>query len=192
MDLKYTVNNNKYSNIKQVLREEFNISSRLLIKLRNANHIYINNKIATCIETLKINDIIEVDLNFIEDNSNIIPTKMNLKVLYEDEYMIIINKPDGIAVHPSILHFDTSLSNGVKYYYDRIGLHRKIRIVNRLDRNTSGIVIFAKNEYIQECLTYQMKISILKKEYLGIIEGKIDNKVGIINASIARKERKYY
>ena len=71
-------------------------------------------------------------------------------------------------------------------------MHRKIRIVNRLDRDTSGIVIFAKNEYIQECLTYQMKAKEFKKEYIGILEGILDKKSGTINAPIARKERKYY
>lgn len=192
MDLKYVVNNNKYSNIKQILRDEFNIASRLFIKLKNQGHIFLNGKTVSCKEKINLNDILEVDLNFIEDNSNIVSTKMDLGILYEDEYMLIVNKAAGIAVHPSILHYDTSLSNGVKYYYDTIDLHKKIRIVNRLDRDTSGIVIFAKNEYIQECLTYQMKAKEFKKEYIGILEGILDIKSGTINAPIARKERKYY
>ena len=97
---------------------------------------------------------------------------MDLSLLYEDNYMLIINKPAGIAIHPSIRHFDTSLSNGIKNYFDSINLHRKIRIVNRLDKDTSGIVIFGKNEYIQECLISQMKNNIFKKEYLAILERK--------------------
>ena len=189
MDLKYTIANNEYQNIKQVLREEFNISSRLFLRLRNDGHVFLNGNIASCKEDLGLNDTIEVDLNFVEDNSNIVATKMDLDILYEDKYMLIVNKPAGIAVHPSILHYDTSLSNGVKYYFDCINLHRKIRIVNRLDRDTSGIVIFAKNEYIQECLAYQMKVHIFNKEYVGILEGILDEKSGTINAPIARKER---
>ena len=63
-----------------------------------------------------------------------------------------------------MLHYDNSLSNGVKYYFDTIGLNKKIRPVNRLDKDTSGIVIFAKNEYIQECLISQMKKNLFKKE----------------------------
>ncbi len=117
-----------------------------------------------------INDIIEVDLNFIEDNSNIVPSKMDLDIIYEDEYILAINKPSGIAIHPSLRHFENSLSNGVKYYFDSINLHRKIRIVNRLDKNTSGVVIFAKNEYIQEILSLQMRNNIFEKEYIGILE----------------------
>ena len=72
-------------------------------------------------------------------------------------------------MHPSFNHFDSSLSNGVKSYFDKINLHRKIRIVNRLDKDTSGIVVFAKNEYIQEALIMQMKNNTFKKEYIGIL-----------------------
>lgn len=189
MDFKYKVIDRKYLNIKEVLRNEFNVSSRLFLKLRNENHVYLNGQVATCKENIELNDIIEVDLSFIEDNSNIVSTKMNLDSLYEDKYILVLNKPAGICIHPSILHYDTSLSNGVKYYFDSINLHRKIRIVNRLDKDTSGIVIFAKNEYIQECLAYQMKTKTFKKEYIGILEGILDEKAGTINAPIARKER---
>ena len=102
--------------------------------------------------------------------------------------MLVLNKPAGIAVHPSFSHFDNSLSNGVKAYFEKINLHRKIRIVNRLDRDTSGIVIFAKNEYIQESLIKQMNKNIFKKEYIGILEGNTSEISGVINAPIARKE----
>lgn len=169
MDLKYTVIDNKYFNIKDILRGEFGISSRLYLKLKNANKIYLNGRIDLFSSNLSIGDIIEVDLGFEEDNSNIVPTKMELDIIYEDKYILAVNKPSGIAVHPSLRHYENSLSNGVKYYFDTINLHRKIRIVNRLDKDTSGIVIFAKNEYIQENLIRQMRDGFFKKEYLGIV-----------------------
>ena len=87
-----------------------------------------------------------------------------------------------------MLHYDNSLSNGVKYYFNLIGLHKKIRPVNRLDRNTSGLVIFAKNEYIQEFLIKEMQSKTFSKEYLAILEGTLDKKQGTINAPIARKK----
>ena len=192
MDLMYKVINNKYSNIKQVLREEFHVSSRLYIKLKNSNQIYLNSKSETYDKDIHINDVIEVNLNFNEDNSNIVPNKMNLNILYEDDYMLIINIEAGFAIHPSIKHYDNSLSNGVKNYFDSKNINRKIRIVNRLDKDTSGIVIFAKNEYIQECLIYQMQNKMFKKEYLGILDGILTNKKGTINAPIARRKRQYY
>ena len=92
---------------------------------------------------------------------------MSLEILFEDDYLLIINKPAGYPIHPSMLHFEDSISNGVKYYFNSINLHKKIRPVNRLDKDTSGVVIFAKNEYIQECLVKQMKNGQFLKEYIG-------------------------
>ena len=113
---------------------------------------------------------------------------MNLDIVFEDEWILIINKPAGLATHPSILHFSNSLCNGVRFYFDSIGLKKKVRPVNRLDLNTSGLVIFAKCEYIQECLISQMKINLFKKEYLAICNGIFENKSGTINLPISRKE----
>ena len=112
---------------------------------------------------------------------------MTLNIIYEDDYLLILNKPAGIAIHPSALHFYDTLSNGVKYYFDIMGIHKKIRIVNRLDKDTSGIVIFAKNEYVQELLSLQMKSNSFKKEYIGVLEGILETSKGTINAPIARK-----
>ena len=102
--------------------------------------------------------------------------------------LLILDKPAGIAVHPSISHYTDSLANGVKYYFDTIGLKRKIRPVNRLDLNTSGLIVFAKNEYVQECLIQQMQTNEFKKEYLAIVHGIFENGQGTINLPIARKE----
>ena len=136
----------------------------------------------------RLNSTVTVDLNFEEDNNNIVPIKMDLKIIYEDEALLIIDKPAGIPVHPSILHYTNSLSNGVKYYFDSINLKKKIRPVNRLDRNTSGIVIFAKNQYIQECLIHQMQTKEFKKTYLAVVEGHLKKLNGTIDAPITRKE----
>lgn len=142
MKLEYIVKDNRYFNIKQVLKEEFNMSSRLILKLKNHQRIILNDEITYVDKEIKINDIIKLNLDFEEDNSNILPTKMKLDIIYEDETMLILNKPSGIAIHPSILHYENSLSNGVKFYFDKIGLKRKIRPVNRLDRDTSRYSYF--------------------------------------------------
>lgn len=189
MNLKYIVKQNDgYININQILKQKFNISNRLQTKLKNNNKIFLNNKTTDTRNTVKIDDVIIINLDFEEESENIVSTKMNLDIIYEDEALLILNKSAGIAIHPSILHYKDSLSNGVKYYFDSIGLKRKIRPVNRLDLNTSGLVIFAKCEYVQECLIKQMKENIFKKEYLAIVNGILDKKNGSINLPIARKE----
>lgn len=188
MKLSYkVVDEKKYINVKNVLKLEFNMSDRLILRLKQNKKIFVNDKLSYINDTLFVNDVVSVLIDFEEDNSNIVPTKMNLDIVYEDEFMLILNKPAGIAIHPSCLHFDNSLSNGVKYYFDIIHLKKKIRPVNRLDKDTSGLVIFAKNEYIQECLVNQMKNKIFKKEYLAILNGYLESKIGIINAPISRE-----
>lgn len=187
MKLEYIIESNKLT-INQILKNELKISSRLLYKLIKNKQITINSKICNTRNTANIGDILLVSFDFEEDNLNIVPTKMNLNIIYEDEWMLIVNKPAGIAIHPSILHYEDSLCNGIKFHFDSIGLKKKIRPVNRLDLNTSGLVIFAKCEYIQECLISQMKNNTFKKEYIAICSGIFDIKADTINLPIARKE----
>lgn len=179
MKLKYIVD--KEINIRQVLREKFGVSERLLTKLKKNKKIYLNGNNDIFLDIpVKSSDIVEVDFDFDEDNSNIVPVKMDLNVIYEDDSLIVLDKPFNMPVHPSLNHYEDSLSNGLKYYYDSINLHRKIRPINRLDKDTSGIVIFAKNEYAQD------RIRITNKIYLTILEGKLEGS-GIIDKPIARK-----
>lgn len=188
MKLKYKVIDNKYINIKDVLKSHFGISDKLLIKLKKNQHIYLNSVSEYVTKPIHIGDLIEINLDFEENFDNIVPTKMELDIIFEDDSLIIINKPAGIPVHPSILHFDNSLSNGLAYYFKKQKIKKKIRPVNRLDKDTSGIVVFAKNEYIQECLIKQMKSKEFSKEYFAILEGFLEETSGTINAPISRKE----
>lgn len=188
MKLIYKVpNKTKYQTIKEVLKMEFSISDRLLLKLKKMQKITLNNEIVYVHHNIKFGDIIECDLNYEEDNSNIVPTCIDLSIIYEDDCYLVIDKPAGIPVHPSCDHFTDSLSNGVRYYFDQIGLKKKIRPVNRLDKDTTGLVIFAKNEYIQECLIKQMKSKEFVKKYIAIVQGHLTSKEGVIDSPIARK-----
>lgn len=181
-------NSDNYLTIRQVINSEFNISYNLLVKLKKNKKIFLNGINTYIDKNIKDGDEISIIIDFEEDNSNIVPAKMDLSILYEDEALLIIDKPAGIPVHPSILHYDNSLSNGIKYYFDNIKLNKKIRPVNRLDRNTSGIVIFAKNEYVHDALSKQMQNDIFLKDYIAICNGLFEEKTGIIDAPIARKE----
>ena len=190
MELKYVINNEDvkiYKDINSILKNKLNFSTRLLYKLIRQNLIFLNGINCDSRNGFKSNDILTINFNFDEDNSNVIPTKINLDIVYEDEWIIIVNKPAGIAVHPSLSHYSDSLSNGIRYYFDSINLKKKIRPVNRLDFNTSGLVIFAKCEYIQDILSKEMSENIFKKEYLCIINGTLDNSSGTIDLPIARK-----
>lgn len=187
MEINYEIKNNTQT-INSTLQNELKISSRLLYKLIKLNKIELNHKPCDTRKTGTFGDTITINFDYEEDNSNIIPTKMNLNIIFEDDWLLVVNKPAGIAIHPSVLHYSDSLCNGIKFYFDKIGLKKKIRPVNRLDLNTSGLVVFAKCEYIQECLINQMKNNQFKKEYLAVCNGFFDKKSGTINLPIARKE----
>ena len=189
MELEYNVkscDNNK--TIKDILLTNLHVSHRLLITLKKNNCIYLNNLPAFVYNVVSSGDIVKVSLNYEEDSSNIPAIKMDLDIIYEDDWYLVINKPSGIPVHPSFSHYKDSLSSGVKFYFDSIGLKKKIRPVNRIDKDTSGLVVFAKNEYIQECLINQMKNNQFYKEYLALCEGVFENKKDVIDLPITRKE----
>lgn len=189
MQLEYKIcKSDSYYNLKDLLKNHFLISDRLLLRLKRSNNIFINNIPSSINSILNVGDIVTINIDFIEESSNIVPTNINLDIIYEDDCLLIINKPSGMPIHPSMEHFEDSLSNGVKYYFNKIGLKKKIRPVNRLDKDTSGIVIFAKNEYVQECLIKQMKSKQFFKEYIAVCDGIFENNKGTINAPIARKE----
>ena len=178
MEIIYNVRNEL--NIKEVLRKSLSMSSRLITKIKY-NHLYLNGSHCSVNSTVQPGDIVCVDFNYNKDNSNIVSNpQIKLDILSEDELYIIINKPSNMPVHPSMEHYTDSLSNGVKTYFDSIHLHKKIRPVNRLDKDTSGIVVFAKNEYAQE------NFKPICKEYIAIINGIFSGN-GIIDLPIGRK-----
>lgn len=189
MNLKYCIQpNDNYFNIKELLKVKFQISDRLLIKLKKNKKILLNGSPTFVDYNLKPFDTVEIIIDFEEESENIVSLEMNLDIIYEDEYYLVINKPAGLAVHPSILHYNNTLSNGVKYYFEQNDIKKKIRPINRLDKDTSGIVIFAKNEYIQEYLVREMKDNIFYKEYIAVCEGIFEENEGTITFPIARKE----
>ena len=186
-EFKITEENNKFFNIKELLKSYYNMSDKLIAKLKRYKRIFKNGVPAYVTATLDINDIVTIDLNFDEEVDNIESINHKLDIIYEDDYMLIINKEAGYPIHPSNMHHDDTISNFVKYYFETNNIKRKIRPVNRLDKDTSGITIFAKSDYIQDMLIKQMKENIFKKEYLAITEGIFTEKEGLISAPIARK-----
>lgn len=103
---------------------------------------------------------------------------------YEDDFLLIIDKPAGMLVHPTVSERGTTLYDYVKAYYEANGIDAGIHPVSRLDRNTSGLVIFAKEPIVQHWLSQQQ----VEKEYLALACGRFENSEGIIEAPIARKD----
>lgn len=179
---------NKYFNIKELLKSYYNMSDKLIAKLKRYKRIYKNDELVYVTSVLNENDIVKINIDFDEEcDDNIKSISHPLNILYEDEYLLIINKEAGFPIHPSSSHFEDTISNFVKAYFIEKNIKRKIRPVNRLDRNTSGITIFAKSDYIQDILIKEMNSKTFKKNYIAITEGIPENLEGLIDAPIARK-----
>ena len=180
--------------LKDVLKKRIYISTELLKKLKYSNSILVNNENKFVNYIVKENDAITVDLeNFIASKSTSkFENKFVLKdepldILFEDEYLLIVNKPANMPTHPSSDNYENTLSNIVASYLKKQGIYN-IHAVTRLDKNTTGICIFAKNEYIQELFVrIKNKIS-LKKEYIAIVDGLVEKDHDIIQKNIARME----
>lgn len=130
-------------------------------------------------------DLLTVSLKEEESSEKILPTPMPLHIVYEDEDILIINKEADTPVHPSIGNYENTLANGVAWYYASQNKSFVFRCINRLDRDTTGLLILAKNMLSGALLSQQMKRREIHRTYLSIVEGKVPAE-GIISAPIAR------
>ena len=111
MEINYSItiyDKNTYENIHSILRNELQISNRLLSKLIEKNCIFLNDSLCDTRNSFEVNDTLIVNFDYSEDNTNVVSTKMDLEIIYEDEWFLIVNKPAGVAIHPSILHYADS------------------------------------------------------------------------------------
>lgn len=169
-----------------ILREEFDFSNRLIKKLKRNKLIFCNGAQVNVRHTLKTNDIIEVHMDFKERSENIEPIKMDLNILYEDDAIIALDKPAGVVITPIGVHQKNSLANGLMYYFESKGFETIIRPVNRLDIDTTGVVVFARNAYVHDMLRKQIMSNQYLREYIGIVHGCPVEQSGTINLPIAR------
>ena len=134
---------------------------------------------------LRAGDFLRIHIPETDSSENILPVKMDLSILYEDEDILVINKEADMPVHPSIGNYDNTLANGVAWYFKEKGQSFVYRCINRLDRDTTGALILAKNPYSAAVLSAQMKHRQIRRTYLAIVQG-ITPKRGSIDAPIGR------
>lgn len=121
-----------------------------------------------------------------EAGGNVKPVRGCLSIVYEDEDILILDKPPGLAVHPGPGDQLHTLANAVVFHYEATEQRCRFRAVNRLDRGTSGLLCVAKHAYVQERLTQQLHTAAFRREYLAVCEGSPDPADGVIDAPIGR------
>jgi len=171
-----------------LLKREFGMSRNLLRKLKKTYQTSLNGTPCRLITVLAAGDVVEanIDIDDPEKNPTVQPIDLQLEILYEDDGLFVINKRPGIVTHPVCNHVDDTMANGVAHLLIQRGRPPVARPVSRLDRDTSGVMIFAKNTYFQETLIAQMKTGCFQKEYLALVPGKLNPSNGTVNAPISR------
>ena len=172
--------------IKQILRQRFQFSARMRNKIKREKLVYLNGEQIPGWITAKPGDVLEIRLP--EETSDFIPEDIPIRTVYEDSSLLIINKQPGIVVHPTKGHPQHTLANGImKEMLDR-GQSFKIRFMNRLDMDTSGIVAVAKNSHCQASFMKQSQAGLVEKRYLAIVKGLVKEDQGTISLPIGQPD----
>jgi 23S rRNA pseudouridine1911/1915/1917 synthase len=173
--------------LRDVLRKRIGISRRLMVRLKtseeglsvNGQKVWSNHKVSE-------GDVISLRMET-EISETILPQPMDLDIVFEDEHLLVLNKPPGIIVHPTTGHYLNTLANGVMHYWQERGERIRFRPVHRLDEKTSGLVIIAKHPLAQQQLSAQMQEGTVMKEYRAFVYGRPTELEGVINAPIGRQ-----
>lgn len=175
--------------IDKYLSEVIENKSRSFIQgLIDNDNIKVNDKLIKSNYKLKLNDIIEVNLPEPLE-LEVKAEDIKLDIVYEDHDVIVVNKPQGMVVHPAPGNYTGTLVNALLYHCkDLSGINGVIRpgIVHRIDKDTSGILVVAKNDNSHNFLAAQLKDHSMKREYYALVEGRVKNDIGTINEKLGR------
>lgn len=173
--------------IREFLKGELGLSSRLIRSASLDKRIFVNDVAVKMNFRIRENDKVKINLCK-EESQNIEPEKMDLEIIYEDEDILVVNKPPNMVVHPTKKHKSGTLSNGLIYYFRETNQNCIVRLVSRLDMDTSGLIIIAKNQFAHMELSKEENKKDLEKRYLALVHGNMDNIEGTIDLPIYRPD----
>lgn len=167
--------------------ETQDISARMFKKLLKSGNIKINGKLAKNRKSeLNFGDIVRLTMP--DEKIDIKAQDMGIEILYEDDDILALNKNPFMVVHPTTNVKDGTLSNGVAFYFQKNNINSKVRIINRLDRDTSGVILFAKNSFGHQQIARQLENKTVIKKYYALVEGILIVKEDLINKEIGKCE----
>ena len=186
----FTVENQEGERIDRYLSEEMEDRSRSYIqKLIKDQYVIVNQKPVKANYRLSLGDMVEITLPEAKE-PDIIPENIPLDILYEDQDIIIVNKPKQMVVHPAPGHYSGTLVNALMYHcgQELSGINGTMRpgIVHRIDMDTTGSLIICKNDMAHQSLSEQLKVHSIKRVYVAIVHGNIKEDNGTVNSPIGR------
>ena len=173
----------------------YSTQNRINLK-KDPRSIWVNGVCVFQNTILQAGDELKVQIRELENSDGIVSVELPLDIVYEDEDLLVINKPAGMPIHPSLHNYDNSLGNALAWYFKKQGKPFVFRCINRLDRDTSGLTIVAKHMVSGAILSHMvaakskegLEAEGIHREYLAIVEGHVSPEQGVIEAPIARKE----
>ena len=185
--LNYTITEQKTSNIHEFLKAHGYSSSLIRAIKEDPEGIRLNGEPVLARTLLTPGDQLAIRITETKFSENIVPSDLPLSIVYEDPDLLVINKPAGMPIHPSQGNYDNTLANACAWYFKEKGEPFVYRCINRLDRDTTGLLIIARHLYSASLLSAMMARREIHREYLALATGIVPED-GIITAPIARKE----
>ena len=174
----------------EIIKKELRISSKMLTLLKKREDgITVDGKHVTVRHILRAGENLRISAEDRDGNENLVPSDIPLDIIFEDEDVIVVNKPPMMPTHPSHGHFDDTLANAICYHMRESNTPFVFRSINRLDRNTSGLVLVAKNRIAASALHTAMKQKKIEKKYIALLCGEILQRDGKIETYIRRREK---
>ena len=168
-----------------VLRRQLGLSATLTRRLKQAHAIFCDGQPVFTTQPLEAGQTVWVDVDAAEPQCDVVPEPGHVEILWETAFLLAVNKPAGTLTHPSRAKYTGTLANHVAQYFAETRASSACHAVNRLDRDTSGVVLFAKNAYAKELGVRALSTG--QKEYLAITLGALDTPEGIIDLPIRRQ-----
>ena len=161
-------------------------SATVIRHLKETTEGILNNGVwARVHETLSVGDVLTLRLTEDESSENIVPVNLPLNIIYEDQDLLIINKSADMPIHPSQGNYDNTLANACAYYFEQKGEPFTYRCINRLDRDTTGLLILARHAYSASLLSTMVAKREIHREYRALVTGLLPEE-GTVEAPIAR------
>jgi 23S rRNA pseudouridine1911/1915/1917 synthase len=174
--------------VQDILTGPMGVSRRMIQRLTRAKGLQHNRRAAWLNAKVRAGDVVSARLHPAE-SAVLAPVPMDLRVVYEDAEVLAVDKPPFLLVHPTSPEQDRTLAHGVAHHLAERGVHAGVHPVHRIDRDTSGLVLFARTGHAHHRLDLQLRAGELKREYLALVDGVMGEERGVIDAPIGRDPR---
>ena len=191
--MKIIVNNEIGERLDKYIASKTDYSRSLITKMIENGFILVNDDIKKLSYKVRENDEIDIDESFTIE-TDIKPVKMDLNIIYEDDDIMVINKPSGLVVHPGNGNYDNTLVNGLMYYTNNlsnINGSARVGIVHRIDKDTSGLMLVAKSNKAHEILAEDFKNHDVKRTYIALLKGNLPYDSATVDAPIKRDNKNF-